>query len=92
LLPEVIRRRPPTLIAFCPSPNPTVYVLPLVQVRLMVWPVTGANPLTTGALPNAMLGVVMVQSLETVRLTVKVVVPLLMSRPRQTAPIPIPEQ
>lgn len=58
----------------------------------MVCPVTGVNALTTGALPKAMFGAVIVQSLATVRLTVSVVVPLLMSRPRQSPPTPMPEQ
>ncbi|MNH48386.1 hypothetical protein D3C79_1122080 [compost metagenome] len=58
----------------------------------MVWPVTGAKALTTGALPKLMFGAVMVQSLATVRVTVMLVVPLLISRPRQTLPAPMPEQ
>ncbi|MNF19397.1 hypothetical protein D3C80_2241560 [compost metagenome] len=53
---------------------------------------TGVKALTTGALPNAMFGAVMVQSLATVKLTVRVAVPLLMSRPRHRSPRPIPEQ
>ncbi|MOA30534.1 hypothetical protein D3C78_1516310 [compost metagenome] len=59
---------------------------------MMVCPVTGVNALITGALPNAMFGAVIVQSLDTVIFTVNEVVPLAMSRPRQIEPIPIPEQ
>ncbi|MNN90432.1 hypothetical protein D3C81_2083800 [compost metagenome] len=58
----------------------------------MVCPVTGAKALTTGALPKAMFGAVMVQSLATVRVIVNVAVPLPMSRPRQIPPTPMPEQ
>ena len=58
----------------------------------MVWPVTAVNPLTTGALPKLIFGAVIWQSLVTVMLTVRLAVPLPVSRPRQMPPTPIPEQ
>ena len=66
-------------------------MLPLVQDRLTLW-FTVPNPATTGALPKLMLGVVIWQSLVTVRLTTMLWLPLPMSRPRQILPIPMPEQ
>ncbi|MNE48982.1 hypothetical protein D3C80_1434740 [compost metagenome] len=63
----------------------------MVHARLTLW-LTVANPATTGALPKLMLGVVIWQSLLTVRVTSRVWVPPPMSRPRQPVPMPIPAQ
>ncbi|MNF04545.1 hypothetical protein D3C80_2040880 [compost metagenome] len=63
----------------------------MVQVRLTPW-FTVANPDTTGALPKLMVGVVIWQSLLTVRLTVSGWVPELLSRPMHKPPMPMPSQ
>ncbi|MNC56359.1 hypothetical protein D3C75_1059500 [compost metagenome] len=57
----------------------------------MPW-LTVPNPATTGALAKLMLGVVIWQSLVTVRLTFKSWLPEPMSRPRHIPNAPIPEQ
>ncbi|MCY1449444.1 hypothetical protein D3C76_1314710 [compost metagenome] len=53
---------------------------------------TVLKPPTTGALPKLMLGLVIWQSLVTVRLTVRLVVPVRFCRPRQILPTPMPQQ
>lgn len=58
----------------------------------MVWLVTGVNALITGALPKLMLSAEMVQSLATVRVTVKGVDLLPELAPMQMPPMPIPGQ
>lgn len=58
----------------------------------MVCPVTVAKALITGALPKLMFGAVIRQSLDTVMFTVRLWVPLPMSRPRQIPRAPMPEQ
>ncbi|MOA65619.1 hypothetical protein D3C78_1920720 [compost metagenome] len=63
----------------------------MVHVRLTLW-FTVLKPATTGALPKLMAGVVIWQSLLTVRVTVTVWLPLPVSRPMQMAPSPIPAQ
>ncbi|MNI93801.1 hypothetical protein D3C73_1518010 [compost metagenome] len=63
----------------------------MVQERFTLW-FTVPNPATTGALPKLMVGVVIWQSLLTVRVTVRVWFPAPVSRPRHRLPRPMPEQ
>ncbi|MNF02951.1 hypothetical protein D3C80_2021830 [compost metagenome] len=55
-------------------------------------PLTVPKPATTGALPKLMFGVVIWQSLVTVRLIVRFIVPSSFCRPRQRFPTPMPQQ
>ncbi|MNJ76196.1 hypothetical protein D3C77_734220 [compost metagenome] len=63
----------------------------MVHDTFMLW-LTVPNPATTGALAKLMSGVVIWQSLVTVRLTFKSWLPEPMSRPRHIPNAPIPEQ